>query len=215
MLRSFLSLAVFASLSLSLVFAEEKSKQPAADAKEAKADAVPNWVPKQLLGTHAAKRLAKIQADIDAANAKRGPAREEADKARSLAFKAEQKSDELKRIVLNLEAERTQVLERSMAQAHEDAQQRATFETSQKVSKLEAQLREVTAQLISVKKQKDQSPAGGEAKKDCKHDCKPKDAKATKQSKEGAEEKEKGAKKEVKKEETKAPADDKGGKEKK
>src|SRR6202043_2802012 len=98
-----------------------------------------SWLPRELQGTQAAKRLTVLKAELEAAIAKRGPAREEAEKARALAFKAEQKADELKRMVDALDKEKARVFEKAMAEAHEAAQAKAAFETSLKVSKLEAQ----------------------------------------------------------------------------
>lgn len=171
MVRSFACLAVLAFFSARVAVAEEKAKQPAeTPAAAAPASEAPGWIPRELHGTHAAKRLVQIQTELEAAVAKRGVARQEADKARAAAIQAEVKADDLKRLVTHLEAEKMRVWERSLAQAHEDAQQKLAFETSQKVSRLEAQLRDMTDQMARLRQQqKDQAAAASSPVKQAKH----------------------------------------------
>lgn len=111
------------------------------------------WIPGEIRDTPFAKRLTELQADLDAAMKERGPAREAADKARLAAMQADMKYQDLKRKVEFLEAERAKILAHAMADAKEHALRKAAFETEQKVNKLEAQVRELSAQLISNKQQ--------------------------------------------------------------
>lgn len=183
MLRTLFCLVVFVGLTSNLSAGEkgeksEKDKTPAAAQKDtaqkeavkkaepakkgepAKELAIPSWVPKQFLGTGTDKRLAKIQAELDEVNAKRGPAREEAKKARAVANLAENKANDLDRMVKWLESEKWKVMESGNKHLREFALDKADFENSNKVSKLEAQVRDLTARLDAVtKKQSDKQPA--------------------------------------------------------
>jgi hypothetical protein len=177
MLRTLLCVALLAGLSLNAGASEkgeqsDKGKVPEAAKKDAakkvepakkseptKELAVPTWVPKQFLGTPIAKRLAKIQAELDEANAKRGPAREEAQKARSVANLAEHKANDLDRLVKSLESEKWKVVESGNKHLREFALDKADIEHSDKITRLEAQVRDLTARLdAATKKQVNKQP---------------------------------------------------------
>jgi hypothetical protein len=162
---------LFAFLSVSVACAEEGGKAPAPRPKRqaAKAQVAPSPVPRQFVGTPTAKRLMEIQAQIDAAAAKVGPAHQEAENARRLAFQAEQKYENLRHTVAELEKERFRTINQAEAQAREAAVQKAAWEKSQReakrwgemtqiISKLEAQVQSLTAQLEPKKAQKPQAP---------------------------------------------------------
>jgi DNA repair exonuclease SbcCD ATPase subunit len=156
MLRSLCCFSVVLGLSASPCAAESsgKVKTPEVAAKEsikktepAKESAIPTWVPKQFLGTPIATRLVKIQEEIDAATAKRGPAREEADKARQAYHRAEQKANDLNQQIKSLETEKQRTMENGNEHLREFALDKADIENAQKVIRLEAQVRELTARL--------------------------------------------------------------------
>lgn len=127
------------------------------------------WIPKELHGTPTAKRLMDMQAQIDAANAKRGPARAEADKARKAANDAERKHSDLEHLIKALELDKARTIHNGLEQHKEWAQQKATFENAQQVQRLQKQVQDLTARLeASLKQQadhaescrtKDQKPA--------------------------------------------------------
>jgi hypothetical protein len=127
------------------------------------------WIPRELHGTPTAKRLTDLQAQIDAANAKRGPARAEADKARTAFNDAQRKFEDLDHTIKALEQDKIRTIHNGLAQQKEWAQHKATWENAQKVQKLEKQVQDLTARLEASLKQaaaqaescrtKDQKPA--------------------------------------------------------
>jgi hypothetical protein len=146
-----------------------------AKAQPVKAQAAPSPVPPRLVGTPMAKRFLDLQAEIEAASAKLGPAQQEAEKARKLAFQAEQKVSGLKQTVAMLEQDRVRLMQHADAQAREAAVQKAADEkqhreekrwgeTQQKIARLEGQVFQLTSQLEAVKQQKLQSSATGQHK---------------------------------------------------
>ena len=163
MQRALFSLLLVLFLAQSALAQENREKSPkGVPAKAEKAAPkgaaskelpIPDWVPKQYLGTPVATRLAQIQADLDAAQAKLGPAREEAHKAQQAAHLAQNKADDLQRKVKWLESEKFRVLENGAKQQREATLDKRDFENEQKIKRLEAQVRELMARLDAATKQ--------------------------------------------------------------
>jgi len=151
MIRTLSCVALLAFVCSSAARADDKAKPKEPEAKPQIS------VPRELQGSHAEKRLIQLQTDLDAAMKNLGPARQEADKTRNAAIQAENKVNDLVRTVKNLEEEKSRTLTNALRQAREDAVNKTALETSQKLHKLEFQLRDLTAQLAAYKQQK--SPA--------------------------------------------------------
>ncbi len=164
--RIFASAVVLAFLPLNAIGDEnrEKTKVPDAPQKASakkcepekppeKELAVPSWVTKHFLGTPVAKRIAKLQAELDAAIAKRGPAREEAEKARHVANELGHTVDDLDKQIRWLESERFHVLQNGEKQRREVSLDKADLENAQRISRLEGQVRELTSRLEAANKQ--------------------------------------------------------------
>jgi hypothetical protein len=117
------------------------------------AAAVAAWIPKELHGTPTAKRLMELQSQIDTANAKRGPARAEADKARAAANAAEHQVSHLDGTIKSLELEKVRTIHNAQMQQKEFAQQKATIENAQQVQRLQKQVQDLTARLEASLKQ--------------------------------------------------------------